>query len=886
MSKQGTSGEAKVRWFSALGSMRACEASNPPRSQSRTSVSSSQLLRRSPRFDRSRVAPARSPPPPALPAAPRVYLDVAQPESRFSEEGGGSTTTGTSRIHQTEDLFASFWPQRSLRISRRTASAILFALEEAIRTPFEFTRDLEEENASMSDLTGGVMPGSTNPTGRAQNGNSRVTAGATPLSTVPAARINTPINVLQQRRERNRKKEAEAAQQLELEREEERRRARARLSEERRAATAAGVGDSGNQRDSRETRDDRTTLETEGDYPGAEGIELERRRSNRPRSRRNPPASNTAPTYVPTGPQTTEQQPTRANTEGSHLPQPVPRSIGGSVSQGPSRPAQSAPAPAPAATPGTAAPRRRPTQTQPIAATTPAQAGPSAAPSTSQRPPASHSQREGPTRNQGGTSSFPHAFERWETLSSHWEGLTSYWIRRLENNSDENTREPLNQQLARQVTDLSAAGANLFHAVVELQRLRASSERKFQRWFFDTKEREEAAFEKIAELENALKSAQSSTQNGTTHIARAELDRSSAQQLRTEAEQIRNQADARIREMQRELQISKDEARRAWEELGRREQEERERTISLKSGAPTLVGGVQVVPMIGGRQTASSSRPPTRDGPPPISEALTGNPTYPQPRDENREALYTEYDPARSETDTDPFTETGRGTARLEAPPLPASAASTAATHAARAAAGLPSATPQRGGQTSVASAPGGTYLSYGPSGATQQPGSGAFYQQQEASIQPGSSRRQLYAQEADDNISEEDYELDEHGQPLVYQIQPGPISEESDDEYDVSQQLEQEQQYRQRYGVSNGETGRGQNVAVGGARPTAVYGSGSGRAAVPDYTGAAYGAGWEAAQQHHHPTRLSDVLEEDERSALGSRNSPSRVSGSSRGYR
>ena len=76
-------------------------------------------------------------------------------------------------------------------------------------------------------------------------------------------------------------------------------------------------------------------------------------------------------------------------------------------------------------------------------------------------------------------SSFPHAFERWETLSAHWEGLTSFWIRRLEENSNEVNREPISQQLARQVTDLSAAGANLFHAVVELQRLRASSERKF-----------------------------------------------------------------------------------------------------------------------------------------------------------------------------------------------------------------------------------------------------------------------------------------------------------------------------------------------------------------------------------------------------------------------
>lgn len=98
---------------------------------------------------------------------------------------------------------------------------------------------------------------------------------------------------------------------------------------------------------------------------------------------------------------------------------------------------------------------------------------------------------------------FPHAFERWETLSSHWEGLTSYWIHRLKPN-DDLSGEPLNKQMARQITDLSAAGSNLFHAVVELQRLRASSERKFQRWFFETRAEQEKSSETIAQLQTQL----------------------------------------------------------------------------------------------------------------------------------------------------------------------------------------------------------------------------------------------------------------------------------------------------------------------------------------------------------------------------------------------
>ena len=64
---------------------------------------------------------------------------------------------------------------------------------------------------------------------------------------------------------------------------------------------------------------------------------------------------------------------------------------------------------------------------------------------------------------------------------------------------------PIEQEMARQISDLSTAGANLFQAVVELQRLRASSERKFQRWFFDTKADQERAKEMSSELERSLR---------------------------------------------------------------------------------------------------------------------------------------------------------------------------------------------------------------------------------------------------------------------------------------------------------------------------------------------------------------------------------------------
>ncbi|KIX01098.1 uncharacterized protein Z518_10164 [Rhinocladiella mackenziei CBS 650.93] len=125
-----------------------------------------------------------------------------------------------------------------------------------------------------------------------------------------------------------------------------------------------------------------------------------------------------------------------------------------------------------------------------------------------------------------GNSTFPHAFERWETLSAHWEGLTSYWLRKLQENTntvdtDKTPYYPSYQQMARQITDLSAAGANLFHAVVELQRLRASSERKFQRWFFETRREQELAQERMSELERLLDNERKAHQKLKQHFREA-----------------------------------------------------------------------------------------------------------------------------------------------------------------------------------------------------------------------------------------------------------------------------------------------------------------------------------------------------------------------------
>ncbi|KAK7414015.1 hypothetical protein QQX98_007126 [Neonectria punicea] len=358
-------------------------------------------------------------------------------------------------------------------------------------------------------------------------------------------------------------------------------------------------------------------------------------------------------------------------------------------------------------------------------------------------------------------NSFPHAFERWETLSAHWEGLTSYWIRKLEQNKDEVNRDPLNQQLGRQVTDLSAAGANLFHAVVELQRLRASSERKFQRWFFETR----AELERAQEVNAMMDAALEQERRGRTEAIREAV----------ENERGTSKAQKQLSEMRKELSISKEEARRAWEELGRREQEERDRTLSLQSGQPTIVGGVQVVPMTqGGPSRHTNTR---------------GQSTY--------QAEYGQGYPPEQ-------------TASPQGPP--------------------PSTTP--GAASSSAQQSTARYAGGGSEGG---------YSEGE------------YMIDANGN-----FVLDAQGNKIPFAAAPSTYagSDTEAEEYETPV-------------TTNPPSGKqdSPSTSAGGSAPGGQW---TGTYSDPqDYSGSGYGApGWETVPRHHHPTRLSDVIEEeDERS-------------------
>ncbi|KAH0300962.1 hypothetical protein KCU71_g11695, partial [Aureobasidium melanogenum] len=132
------------------------------------------------------------------------------------------------------------------------------------------------------------------------------------------------------------------------------------------------------------------------------------------------------------------------------------------------------------------------------------------------------------------------------------------------------------------------------------------------------------------------------------------------------------------------------------------------------------------------------------------------------------------------------------------------------------------------------------------------------------------------------------EYEIDEQGavrrdaqgRPVVYR-NPNRgagqnTSHVSSEEYDTAADVAHERELAARYGVGmppsqipRAPTSSAEAMASFATSTADDVESASYRDAEPaDYEGAGFGSDWEALQsRHHHPTRLSDVLEEDERS-------------------
>ena len=833
-----------------------------PQSSQSSSVRS---LRRTPRLQERRLEATRSPL-----RARRSQSLAPTPPVRFDESG--STTPSVFQRLVSNDTYR---PRRTLHISRHAHDAILFALE-AIRrgdgvNAQPLTTDPLEEEARMSDLVRGTAPGTAAASGRPQNGGPTRAAAAAGSGPTPAEipRYLTPTDVMRERRAREARRAEEAAARL---RQEEDTR---RLQEEQ----TVGVGeDTARRRTARTGAQPTQTYNIGGQIPQP-AAPAARRQENIPPNQQS--ASRTtarAPQPGLTDPRLSES--TQRNRTEAYEQLNIPA---------PSKPFEQNPR---ATQQSQAQPRAQPTA-QPV-------------------------QQPG-TQTAGGTgrNRFPNAFERWEDLSAQWEGIVSSFIHRMEQNADELAGKPIDRQMARQVDDLSRAGANLFHAVVELQRLRASSERKFQRWFFETRHEQEQAQERQAQLENQLRAEREARTVSSSSIEQVRADKSRADEL--------------VKEMRRELQISKEEARRAWEELGRREQEERERTIALRSGEPTVIGGVQVVPMQGlpSRQTSTAQRPLTAHGPTATAgpTTMTGQQPLQQQRPSSRQTTTTSLDSPGEETRqfsfrpeadisptvTDPFTQSSRQQTQVRrepdaqfytTPPRPTQPASSGAAMAAARAAATSGVTspgripeqpryyqsatnPQMSGAlpTPARQGTGGTETSYIPSNASLAPSEEEYHINPDGSYTRDSEGRRIPYRQPLERLAEDEQASGEEGE----------ISEEisdDDDDDDHAADAERERMYAQQYRQTGQQqlpptTNESIPRTTSGALPPIPQGQ-----IAPDYEGQGYEqedpsvptpsavtqamTGWESLQTrtHRHPTRLSDILEEQT-----ARTSPSRTS-------
>ncbi|KAK6008460.1 hypothetical protein QM012_000363 [Aureobasidium pullulans] len=696
-------------------------------------------------------------------------------------------------------------PHPALRISRRQHFAILYAIEEAIRSPYTFTPVLEEEQEQMSDLMGDSTQGG----GRS------------------APSIRTPRNIMADRLAREARRHAEATRQREGEQ-------RSSDPERRRAAAAA--------------------MES---MAGPDPAPSSTRMSKDPRS------------DIPTR-QRSQSQSAQPGSKAQTLP-------GHRRTQTTSQPGQrvsSAPDP-----PQT-------TQSQDI--------GPEDVPQ-----PGTH-------------SSFPHAFERWENLSSHWEGLTSYWLRKIEANSEEIRHIiPSAASLQRQIQDLSAAGANLFHGLVELQRLRASSERKFKRWFFEMRAEQEKWQELRADLVGQVNSERELKEQAERTI----------EKMRKEVLFEKNRAN----EDRRELLIAKAEARRAWESLGDMEAKNSEIMTNLRQGIPTNIGGIQVVPTHAA-STQDTERRPTIGQSPQYHQTRSQQPQQTHHVQQQYQPIVPDIqyqDDEPSPTNTDPFTESARAGQPLHHEPDMQQLESEMRQ-------------PYPSGSTPASTSTGRTAISphqqrrdmsphelspLSPNVTTTrpviQPSQAAtdtlsdqpelFYQQPPGKVylhsSPGSgaARSKTPVAEAvqghdlgsrpsyeSDTTEGTEYELDEHGavrrdaqgRPVVYR-NPNrgaaqTTSHVSSEDYDTAADVAHERELATRYGVGmppsqipRAPTSSAEAMASFATSTADDVESAGYRDVEPaDYEGAGYGSDWEALQsRHHHPTRLSDVLEEDERS-------------------
>ncbi len=514
----------------------------------------------------------------------------------------------------------------------------------------------------MSDLAGGGPTAAPSGNGRAQNGGSQNALGPVPVPGESRTGVRTPTDIMRQRRDREAKREAENESKQRQQDEEAQQGQKDAILNTRRTSAAdvvprVGTGKEGPNRrqrvllDTRVAGTDPPPLQNSNDRMQGDRFSSSDARTSAPPVAQ--PASQSS-VYVPTADRTQKTPRVSDPDRGSYQPTARPRAT--SVSQSSqSRLIQSSvratsatqrPIQAPQPSSVGAVNSQSQTRVNRSGAASAFQGGPT---SRTRVQPLPEQSRSAQSQNPN-ASSFSHPLERWKTLSSHWERLTSYWIKRLEENSHQLEDDPIHQHLFRQLESLSATGTNLYHAIVDLQQQRESSEREFQLWFINGKVAQQRAQQNYAEIEDTLDRERDARVKAIAELSKVEPEKNTFSHTKSNEQMVKD--------MRRELDLTKQEVQRL--ELGKIEQEQCDRMTYLQAEGHTIVGGVQVVPMMQGASSRqkSTNRPFMKEGPDPVGTSTD-------------EPVYTTYEPTPCKPNVDPFTKSGRAAPQSKPKLLP-----------------------------------------------------------------------------------------------------------------------------------------------------------------------------------------------------------------------
>ncbi|KAK9476216.1 hypothetical protein V1514DRAFT_197650 [Lipomyces japonicus] len=150
----------------------------------------------------------------------------------------------------------------------------------------------------------------------------------------------------------------------------------------------------------------------------------------------------------------------------------------------------------------------------------------------------------------------------WDAICADVEGISGYWIQRLNAHETNITKKPRAAQLNTMVEGLTTTGMALLTAVVELQKRRAETNAKYAEWYEDYSQERARMAQLAQDMDEEMDHERGLRADLITQLEQA-----------TEAEANQRWM---LEESRRELQAARLECRRAWAEVARLEEQQRQ----------------------------------------------------------------------------------------------------------------------------------------------------------------------------------------------------------------------------------------------------------------------------------------------------------------------